>query len=210
MSKQTIAIKKISVDENLNQELQKEYKAIKSLEDLVVTRYVYGHHVQYVDDSQIYQKLVTTGLGTCIGVGVYNPLTHKTCLAHIDDVTTKSSVVKIISKMRTSVDEKLNVVMVGGSTKHGREAKEYLSSLANQLKKLPNIDVLHQDLFPPHKGAWEGQSLMIDTDGNFSTDLQTVFSQVPQHLPENEELRNIELAGMGNYEYPIVETFFCS
>jgi hypothetical protein len=173
---------------------------IQNIPDYYKSTYVQQHTVCYAGMDNTYSSLLTTGLGPCIGMGIYNPATHKVSLSHLDDVSTIDSVLNVFKKMRTDANEKLKLVLVGGNNHYNTE---YLKQMISDILKIENVEVIHSDLFPENKGALEWQNLMIDSEGNFRTDVSKItFDKTTQDKSLADKLYH---ANYCEYEFQIQE-----
>ena len=200
----TVSIKAIYNHNTDNENLVKN--DIQELEKLAHTpyaQYIPQHYVGYTDNSVSNNTMITTGLGPCIGLGVLNTTTKLAALAHIDDVTDAPSVMKIMNNIRSDDAQKLNIYIAGGN----KISYQFLSPIVKWLENTKNAEIIFNKTFLANKGDMEVQTLGIDVNGKFYTDMQDVFCK-PIHPFKSPEVVNIIKATKGNCEYPLAEVNF--
>ena len=110
--------------------------------------------------------LITDNLAPCIAITISNKSTNTVALAHVDDTTTRDSVLKMIQGLRTNEKEELIVNIIGGNNVHyGPEGgKIFFQPLIACIYKLPNTAVFSHNLFEKG-GADAANAIAINING---------------------------------------------
>lgn len=94
----------------------------------------------------------TFGLGPCIALTIYDPVTRLAALAHVDGTTRVDSLGRIFSDISVSKNEfsRLQVGLIGGDLSSRKQAVEMVRYLRNNDIKLSFVDIIDK----PHPSAF--------------------------------------------------------